>query len=175
MRTEFLFGEGKGFWKWMEGRRRERKQGRGGGGEEGRRDPGRSLKQTAAEPSPLPPGSAALTSRSHVSPWKLALNFSEQVPGGSPQQGCYRPGFSRRSSVSSPRSEYLALLSQLCWSAPEYAVTSSGPRLGSERKGISPRLQAAQRPTGRLKALALPEGPAPRHPPHRGGGCPAHS
>lgn len=76
MRTESLFGEGKGFWRWMEGRREEwregRKEGRKeagkegrkgggregyeegreGGGEEGRRDTERSLKQTAVEPPP---------------------------------------------------------------------------------------------------------------------------
>lgn len=89
-----------------EGGEKGSREGRGGGregeGEEGRRDPERSLKQTAAEPSPLPPASTALTPRSQVSPWKLAVNFSGQVPGGSPQQGCYQPGFSRRYSAQGP-------------------------------------------------------------------------
>lgn len=81
MRTEFLFGERKGFWRWMEGRRegwiegrkeerkeagtegrkeggrreggrREREEGREGGGKEGRGGTERSLKQTVVETPP---------------------------------------------------------------------------------------------------------------------------
>lgn len=37
MRTEFLFGERKGFWKWMEGRREEWRE----GGKEARKEAGK--------------------------------------------------------------------------------------------------------------------------------------